>query len=93
MVLKYFERKNLTNEIVTINKDFELYQVFMYDFLCQTVLIFLYIHTYIYIYYILYIIYTYIYVYYSQMNETFWSRDITNVPVLAYFKLKMYKDF
>ena len=23
------------------------------------------------------------------MNETFWSRDITNVPVLAYFKLKM----
>ena len=33
--------KNQTRKIVKIHKSFELYQVFMYNFLCQTVLIFL----------------------------------------------------
>ena len=33
-VLKHFELKNQTRKIVTIHKDFEPYQVFMYNFLC-----------------------------------------------------------
>ena len=40
-VLGQFELKNQTSKIVKINKDFERYQVFMYNFLCQNVLIFL----------------------------------------------------
>ena len=39
-ILKHFELKNQTRKIVTIKKKFELYQAFMYNFLCQTVLIF-----------------------------------------------------
>ena len=39
-VLKHFELKNQRRKIVKIHKDFEQYQVFMYNFLCQNVLIF-----------------------------------------------------
>ena len=36
----HFGLKKSDETIDKINKDFELYQVFMYNFLCQTVLIF-----------------------------------------------------
>ena len=37
---KILSSKNQTRKIVLIHKKIELYQVFMYNFLCQTVLIF-----------------------------------------------------
>ena len=40
-VFGHFGLKNETRKTVKIPKDFELYQVFMYSFLCQNVLIFL----------------------------------------------------
>ena len=55
-------------------KSFELYQVFMYNFLCQTVLIL-------------------IYIFLTKFIETFWSRDVTDIWVLAHFEIKIYKYF
>ena len=39
-VLGHFGSKNKKRKIVTIHKNFELQQAFMYNFLCQNVLIF-----------------------------------------------------
>ena len=39
-VLGHFGTEIKTRKIVKIHKDFELYQVFMYNFLCQNVLVF-----------------------------------------------------
>ena len=45
----HFWPKISNDKIITSQKDFELYQVFMYNFLCQTLLIFpIYIYIYIY---------------------------------------------
>ena len=74
-VLKHFKFKNQTKKIVTCHTDFELYQVFMYSFLCQTVLIFT------------------ICIAFTKTIETFWSRDVTDIWVLAHLKLKIYKKF
>ena len=39
-------------------------------------------------------IYIYIYIYYSRtQKETFWSRGITGMGVLANFEPKIYKEF
>ena len=67
--LKHFELENFD----TVNKYFELYQVFMYDFLCQNVPIFP------------------MYILFTKITETFWSRDVTDIWVLAHFELKSYK--
>ena len=55
-------------------KSFELYQVFMYNFLCKTVLIL-------------------IYIFLTKFIETFWSRDVTDIWLLAHFEIKIYKYF
>ena len=57
----------------------------MYNFLCQNVLIFpIHIHIHIYIY---------IYILFTKTIKTFWSRDLTDIRVLAYFESKIHKDF
>ena len=34
-----------------------------------------------------------IYILFTNIIETFWSRDVTNIWVLAHFELKIHKDF
>ena len=38
-------------------------------------------------------IYIYIYIYFTKIIEIFWSRDVTDIGVLAHFELKIYKYF
>ena len=40
-------------------------------------------------------LFMYIYIYYLFIKfiETFWSGDFTDIPVLAQFEVKIYKDF
>ena len=38
-------------------------------------------------------IYIYIYILFIKITETFWSRDITNIWILANFELKIHKGF
>ena len=80
----HFWPKISNDKIITSQKNFELYQVFMYNFLCQTLLIFP--------------IYIYIYIERERERErerigTFWSRDINSIWVLARFEPKIHNDF
>ena len=72
---KILSSKNQIRKIVIIHKKIELYQVFMYNFVCQTVLIFS------------------IYILFAKIIETFWSRGVTNIWVVAYLGPNVFKKF
>ena len=74
-VVYNLEVKNQTGKIVKIHKDFELYEVLMYNFPSQTVLIFA------------------VYISFRKIIETFWSRGVTDIWLLAHFELKICNEF
>ena len=62
---------------VTVHNDFELYQVLMHNFLCQTLVISP----------------IYIYILFIERISTFWYRDINSIWVLAHFEPKIHNNF
>ena len=75
--LKHFGPKKSDKKNCHIHIDFDLYYVFMYNFLCQTFLIFP----------------IYIYILFTKRINTLWSGGISSMQVLAHFEPTIHKDF
>ena len=80
-VLGNFVLKNQTRKIDRICKDFELYQVSLYNFLCQNVTMYIYKYIYIYIYiYVCMYVCMYVYMYICIL-----FRERINIQVIRIF--------